>query len=180
MKKTLLVLLLTLTTFLFANESHHMHHSPPETALKEAGNDAFGTIQEVIQVLNNNPHTNWKEVNIEALRQHLVDMHDMTFNVNVLSQQPIENGVLISLKATTARAQDALTRVFKAHPMMLEKESGWKMDVKLKEGMYTLTITTSKLNEVDKIRGLGYIGIMAWGGHHQPHHWMMATGKNPH
>jgi len=45
---------------------------------------------------------------------------------------------------------------------------------------YIITATTAKENEIDKVRGLGYIGLMAYGAHHQPHHWMMATGKNPH
>ena len=43
-----------------------------------------------------------------------------------------------------------------------------------------LTTTTENPGEVSKIRGLGYIGLMASGGHHQLHHWAMATGVNPH
>jgi len=146
----------------------------------EAGNDAFGTIQEIITLLSNDPDTNWKEVNIEALRRHLVDMQDMTINVNVLSQKPIPNGLLAIVEPTTPRAAKALARVMKAHPAQLANETGWTMQVDQRGRQYALTTTTENPQEVDKIRGLGYIGLMAYGMHHQPHHWMMATGKNPH
>jgi hypothetical protein len=42
-----------------------------------------------------------------------------------------------------------------------------------------ITISETPKNEA-KIRGLGYIGLMAYGDHHQRHHWAMATGKSPH
>jgi len=47
-------------------------------------------------------------------------------------------------------------------------------------GIFTIAVTTDQLQDVDKIRGLGYIGIMAYGSHHQRHHWAMASGQNPH
>ena len=107
-------------------------------------------------------------------------MHDMTINIQVLSQKPIRMGVLATLKATTQRADEALIRVFRAHPKMLAMETGWSMHVAKIDDVYEISITTSKEEEIEKIRALGYIGIMAWGDHHQSHHWMMATGENPH
>lgn len=163
-----------------SEQQHHMHHGSMKAPLSEAGNDAFGTIQEVIKKLNADPNTQWKDVNIEALRGHLVDMHNMTINVDVLSQVPIKDGLKATIEPTTKRANEALQRVFSAHPKMLTMETGWTMQVTKEYENYTLTITTTKKEEIDKIRALGYIGIMAWGDHHQPHHWMMATGKNPH
>lgn len=161
--------------------NHHAHNlNGSASKLTEAGNDAFGTIQEVINKLNNDPNTDWAKVDIEALRQHLLDMNDMTLNVEVISQTPIRNGLQTIIKPTTARAEEALDRVFKAHPGQLQRETGWQMRVKKTDKQYTLT-TTSKISaEADKIRGLGYIGLMAYGNHHQPHHWGMATGNNPH
>jgi len=31
-----------------------------------------------------------------------------------------------------------------------------------------------------KIKALGFFGMKASGSHHQAHHWMMASGHNPH
>jgi hypothetical protein len=148
--------------------------------LTEPGNDAFGTIQEVIRVLEADPNTDWSKVNLESLRQHLVDMHNMTFNVTVLSQKPVDNGVEILVLPDSAAAGASLDRVFAAHPAQLEMETGWKMTVRKKDGKYDLVVTTQNLSEVAKVRGLGYIGILATGAHHQLHHWAMATGQHPH
>lgn len=160
------------------NHEHKMEMS--SRGLTEAGNDAFGTIQEVIAKLNNNPNTDWTKVNLEALRQHLLDMNDMTLNVEVVSQEPIRNGMKAIVRPTTARAALALERVFKAHPTMLKKETGWTMLIKKQNDQYILTTTSENPRDTSKIRGLGYIGLMAYGNHHQPHHWAMATGENPH
>jgi len=152
----------------------------PVSKLSEAGNDAFGTIQEVITQLNDDPSTDWNRVDLEALRQHLRDMNDMTLNVEVHSQQAIENGMVAVVEAITPRAAEALARVSQAHPAQLQKETGWSMKVTQDGNVFTFTATTDKPQEVDKIRGLGYIGLLAAGPHHQPHHWAMATGNSPH
>jgi len=160
--------------------NHEHKTEASDTRLTEAGNDAFGTIQEVIAKLNSDPDTDWSKVNLEALRRHLQDMHDMTLNVDVISQKPISNGLEAIIKPTTTRAATALERVFQAHPMQLQRETGWSMQVVKNNGQYTLTITSEKSEDTSKIRGLGYIGLMAYGKHHQPHHWAMANDKNPH
>ncbi len=173
-------------TAAFAAEKHSMmmHHEHKMGAsnniLTEAGNDAFGTIQEVIAKLNNDPNTDWGKVNLEVLRQHLLDMNDMTLNVAVISQKSIHNGLEVTVRPTTDRAELALTRIFKAHPLMLKRETGWTMKVVKNNGLYMLTTTSDDSKDTLKIRGLGYIGLMAYGTHHQSHHWAMATGKNPH
>jgi len=160
----------------------NMNHagSDTKTVLTEAGNDAFGTIQEVIKKLEETPDTDWSKVNIEALRVHLLDMQDMTLNIEVLSQKNITNGAEATVKATTPRAYKALKRVFMAHPSQLKSETGWDMNIKEREKNFIITTTTSNKSEINKIRGLGYIGLMAYGPHHQQHHWMMANGQEPH
>jgi hypothetical protein len=150
--------------------------SAPSALLIEAGNDAFGTVQEVVRLLSNDPDTDWSKVNLEALRLHLLDMEDMVSNVKVLSQTPIDYGMVAVVKPTTNRASEALKRIFMAHPQMLKSESGFDMKVGFDYGQYTLTTTTSNPADVDKIRGLGYIGLMAFGSHHQAHHVSIAKG----
>ena len=163
-------------------EHSSMHSSQPNIIVMptEAGNDAFGTIQEIMSILLRDPTTDWEKVNFEALRSHLSDMQDMTLNIEVISQKPIKNGLVSVIKPTTARSKVSLKRVFSAHPRMLAMESSFKMDVKYEDGIYTITTTTNKTSDVAKIRGLGYIGLMAYGNHHQSHHLSLAKGDNPH
>ena len=147
--------------------------------LTEAGTDPFAVIQEAIALLEANPDTDWSTVNIEALRLHLIEMQDMTLNVTV-EQQPISLGFMAVITPTTNRALQSMAQVLSAHPSQMKEETGWDMVVTNNNGIFTIAVTTDQLQDVDKIRGLGYIGIMAYGSHHQPHHWAMASGENLH
>lgn len=150
------------------------------TPLKEAGNALFGTIQEAIKQLDADLNTNWEKVDLEGLRQHLIDMKNFAEYVDVLSQEKIEKGTTIIIKAQNPIAQASLTRAMSAHPGMLKSETSWNMTATPDGDKYVLTITTEKPEEVARLRALGYIGVMALGGHHQIHHWSMASGSNPH
>ena len=158
-----------------ANNNHfQMNENGP---LMEPGNEIFGTIQEVVQKLEADPKTDWAKVNLEALRQHLLDMKAFTEEVSVISQKPIENGIMIQVKPETERANGALKRLFKMHPAMLKMEKGWDMITKQDKNQWIITVTTNDKSGVEEIRALGYIGLLADGAHHQYHHWMIATGQ---
>lgn len=170
-----------------ASENGHSHNAShdhaamhPDVTLTEAGNDVFGTLQEVIRALNENPNTDWSQVDLEALRQHLLDMRDMTLNVDVIESEALKNGAQWTIQATTKRAQAALTRVLAAHPEQLAHETGWVMTVEHADEKFQIQVTSQHAKDAAKIQGLGYIGIMAYGDHHQPHHWAMANSANPH
>jgi hypothetical protein len=179
-------------TIVMPMASAHMHHAnmshtammghniaPTQVVLTESGTDPFATLQEVIAALESNTNTSWEKVNIEALRLHLVEMQDMTINVDV-KQRHIDNGFQAVVLPTTSRAVKSLTRVLSGHPAQMKAETGWDMQVQINNSVFTLTVTTDNAKDVAKIRGLGYIGVMAYGNHHQPHHWAMASGDNPH
>jgi hypothetical protein len=37
------------------------------------GQDAFGAVQEIVRMLEADPETDWSKVDLEVLRQHLID-----------------------------------------------------------------------------------------------------------
>lgn len=164
------------------HHQHGMQHGTPHaTPLTAPGNAAFAAIQEVVVKLLADPDTDWRRVNLEALRRHLVDMQNFVLNVDVTRQEPVAGGVEFTVKATTPGAAASLDRLFSAHPAILKQETGWDMIVvNHRDGAYTARVTSANPDDVMKIRGLGYIGIVAMGRHHQMHHWLMATGSNPH
>lgn len=158
----------------------HMQGMSGHSMLTEPGNDAFGTIQEVVRKLRANPHTDWSRVNLEALRQHLIDMDNFTKRVSVISKRNIKSGVELEVRPDDKQAYASLTRALSAHPRMIKQEFGWDMKVSGKAPVYRIRVTSPRAQDVEQIRGLGYIGIMAMGNHHQMHHWIIATGGNPH
>ena len=155
-------------------------HAADSTVLQAPGHDVFGTVQEVIRRLEADSTTDWSEVNVQRLHRHLKDMHQVALNVAVEEQAPIESGVRLRVRPEGKDARASLDRVLEAHPHMLQQETGWTMEVEAVENGYVLRVTTEDAADVEKIRALGYMGLLAYGNHHQRHHWHLVQGQHPH
>src|SRR5215471_17152427 len=66
------------------------------TAPTLPGQDAFGAIQEIVQILEADPKTDWSKVDLEGLRQHLIDMNDVTLKADA-DAKPIDGGLEIAI-----------------------------------------------------------------------------------
>ena len=141
------------------------------------GQDAFGAIQEVMQMLEANPATDWSKVNIAALREHLVDMNDVTLRATA-NERMLDNGIEIAVTGE-GRTLAAIKRMVPAHVHELA-EIGWKAKTEDLPNGVKLTVTASEAAPLTKLKALGFFGIMVQGGHHQPHHLMMAKGEFVH
>ncbi len=140
------------------------------------GQDAFGTIQEIVQMLEADPATDWSKVNIAALREHLIDMHEVTLRARAVERM-IDNGIEITVTGE-GRTRDAIKRMVPAHMRELAN-SGWTTKTEdLADGV-KVTVTTADTGRIARLKGLGFMGLMVQGGHHQPHHLMMAKGQFP-
>jgi hypothetical protein len=141
------------------------------------GQDAFGTIQEIVRILETDPNTDWSKVNIDALRAHLIDMNEVTLNA-VADQRALDAGVEITVTGE-GRTADAIKRMVPAHVHDL-KAMGWEAEaVELPNGV-RLIVTSADPEQVTKLKALGFMGIMVQGSHHQMHHLMMAKGAFTH
>jgi hypothetical protein len=137
------------------------------------GQDAFGAIQEIVQILESDPTTDWSKVNIGVLREHLIDMNDVTLRA-VASERMTDTGIEIAVTGE-GRTRDAIKRMVPAHARELAAH-GWNATTAERPDGVTLTVAASEKMSLVKLKALGFIGIMAQGGHHQPHHLMMAKG----
>jgi hypothetical protein len=142
------------------------------------GQDAFGAIQEIVGILESDPKTDWSKVNLEALRQHLIDMNEVTLKANAVAK-PIDEGVEISVTGDQ-RTAAAIQRMLPAHAKELSQLNGWSAKTELVPNGVLLTVTSSNPQQVQHIRGLGFIGLLVSGSHHQPHHLAMAKGEFVH
>lgn len=141
------------------------------------GQDAFGAIQEVVQILESDPTTDWSKVDIAALREHLIDMNDVTLNA-AATQRATDNGVEI-LVTGEGRTLAAIKRMVPAHVNELD-HLGWNAKTEELPNGVKLTVTANGAVPLAKLKALGFIGIMVQGGHHQPHHLAMAKGEFVH
>jgi hypothetical protein len=138
------------------------------------GQQAFGTIQEIVQMLEADPATDWSKVNIAALHEHLIDMDEVTMRA-VTTEQPLDNGVEIAVTGQ-GRTLQAIKRMIPAHVNEL-KQLGWIARTEdLPDGV-KMTVTSGDPQQVTKLKALGFMGIMVQGSHHQQHHLMMAKGE---
>lgn len=162
---------------------------PPSTApaarrqavpLAEPGNAAFAAVAEVVRELDARPDTDWSRVDLEALRLHLRDMQLFTLEAEVVEREEIPGGLRVTVTGTGPEASRAVGRALRAHAPMLERETGWSAAVAGAGKATTLTVTADRPADAEKVRGLGYIGLMATGAHHRRHHWRIATGGSPH
>ena len=141
--------------------------------LSEPGQSAFAAIAEVIAVLEADPNTDWNNVNIDALREHLRDMEVVTIDSTAVAED-VDGGV----RFTITGAPDvvpSITRMALGHAGVMDGVDGWKYSAEALENGAILTVLVPD-SDLAKLKGIGFYGMLASGMHHQPHHWMMANG----
>ena len=57
------------------------------------------------------------------------------------------------------------------------REIGWNAKSDELPNGVKLTVTANEEQPLTKLKALGFMGIMVQGGHHQPHHLMIAMGQ---
>lgn len=158
------------------DHAQHMHGAGAPVPT-HPGQEAFGTIQEIVRILEADPKTDWSKVNIGALREHLIDMDEVTLRARS-NERPLDNGIEITITGE-GRTLAAIQRMVPAHTRELVA-LGWSASTHELPNGVTLIVTSSDPYQVVKLKALGFIGIMVQGAHHQPHHLMMAKGEFAH
>ncbi len=145
--------------------------------LSEPGQGAFAAIAEAIAALDADPNTDWSKVNIRALRDHLRDM-DLVTIWSQSSAKDIPGGQVFTVTGN-ADVAPSIQRMLSAHARVMNGVDGWHYTAENIEGGARLSVTVPEA-DLTRLKALGFYGILASGMHHQPHHWMIASGINPH
>lgn len=143
-----------------------------------AGQAAFGAIQEVVALLQADPETDWSKVDIDALRQHLIDMDEVTMRAAV-RKAPIDGGLRLEITGD-GRTLDAIRRMVADHARSIDGMNGWRVRSEPIANGALLRVTASAIGDAVKIRALGFAGLLALGDHHRSHHRAMARGEMVH
>ncbi len=143
--------------------------------LSEPGQSAFAAIAEVVAVLNADPNTDWESVNIDALREHLRDMDVVSIDSRTVTETV--DGGLRFIVTGDADVGLSIQRMVIGHAQVMDGVDNWRYEATEIADGAVLTIIPPAADLV-KLQGLGFYGMLASGMHHQPHHWMMATGNS--
>lgn len=169
-----------------AQTASHVHepgmsHGDSNSALAmptQAGQAAFGAVQEITALLEGSPGVDWKKVDLEALRRHLIDMDNVTLRARIEASE-IEGGARFVLTGE-GEVRESIRRMAPAHAATVDGQGGWRFAYEPHPEGAIVTVRAEREADAAKIRGLGFIGLLARGMHHQEHHLMIALGNAPH
>ncbi|HUG28619.1 MAG TPA: hypothetical protein VMK53_10030 [Gemmatimonadales bacterium] len=152
-----------------------MEHEAPQAT--EPGQAAFAAITEVVKILEADSATDWSKVDLEALRQHLIVMDDLTMRALVRARA-IAGGLEMTVTGA-GRVADAIQRMVTAHAPLMEQAGPWRAVATPVDGGVRWSVTAREASDLaiqTRIRGLGFIGLMVQGAHHTEHHLLIAKG----
>ena len=142
------------------------------------GQDAFGAIAEIVRMLEADPATDWSKVDLERLRQHLIDMNEVMLRSAVRPTR-VPGGLAMEITGE-GRTEQAIRAMVVPHAAELDRMPEWAATTESIPNGVRLTVTAEKPEDtqlVARIRGLGFAGLMTQGAHHQPHHLAMPKGE---
>ena len=142
--------------------------------LSEPGQSAFAAIAEVVATLEADPNTDWASVDINALRDHLRDMDVVTIRSSATTE-PVDGGLRFVVTGNVD-VVPSIERMTLGHASVMDGVDGWGYSAEVVDGGAAITVTVPEA-DMARLAGLGFYGMLASGMHHQPHHWMMATGN---
>jgi hypothetical protein len=82
----------------------HGQHHPAAGGQMQPGQDAFAAIAEVVRILEFDPSTDWSRVDLERLRQHLIDMNEVVLRAAVKAT-PVTGGLAMDITGSGRTAQ---------------------------------------------------------------------------
>jgi hypothetical protein len=157
-----------------------MHHGDVsgDSSPKLPGQDAFGAMQEIVAILEADPATDWSKVDLDGLREHLIDMNEVALHAR--AEERLVTGGLDMLVTGEGRTLEAIRRMIPADAHAIDGLRGWHSVAATIPNGVRWSVTSSDPAQVVHIRGLRFAGILVSGSHHQPHHLMMARGEFHH
>ncbi len=158
----------------------HQQHHRAGGGQSMPGQDAFGAMAEVVRILEADPATDWSKVDMERLRQHLIDMNEVVLRASVKATQ-VPGGLAMDVTGGGRTARSIRDMVM-PHSAELDGMPGWSAKAEpIPEGVRLIVVARdpSDAKTVTRIRGLGFAGLLVQGGHHAPHHLAMAKGEMP-
>ena len=162
-----------------ATHAEHMRamHGAMSAEPTMSGQDAFGAIAEIVRLLDADPATDWSRVDLERLRQHLIDMNEVTLR-SFVKQTRVPGGLAMEITGA-GRTAKAIRAMLVPHAAELDRMPQWSATTEPIGGGVRLTViakTPDDAKTVARIRGLGFAGLITEGAHHQAHHLAMAKG----
>jgi hypothetical protein len=144
---------------------------------KQPAQSAYAAIGEIVRILKADSTTDWSKVDLEAVRQHMIDMDAVTMRAAV-TQKVVPGGLTMTITGD-AKVAASIKRMVTSHAGMLDQDPQFHATVAPLSGGVQLTVTARNASDarlVAMIRGEGFAGLLTEGDHHARHHMALARG----
>src|SRR5581483_11935545 len=125
----------------FAQHPAH-RHGPPGSAPIMPGHDTFGAIAEIVRILEADPATDWSTVDIERLRQHLIDMNEVMLR-SAVTQAPVPGGLAMDITGA-GRTEQAIRAMVVPHAAELDRMGAWSARTEIIAGGVRLIVVAKR------------------------------------
>ncbi|WP_428646569.1 hypothetical protein [Roseibium sp.] len=160
------------------HEMHGVDPDVPSGAPREPGQSAFAAIQEIVAILDADPQTDWRKADLPALRRHLIDMNNVTLSAQV-EATPIADGFRFTVTGD-GEVATSIRRMVTAHAATMSGIRGFSYETEDTGNGAIMTVHAADKADLPMLAGLGFVGVMTLGAHHQEHHLAIASGRSPH
>jgi len=145
---------------------------------QSGGDSVFTQIQNQVRTLQQDPDTDWTQVDLTALQQHLVDMEHLSLFAEV-STQYLANGLRYTVTGQ-GRTLAAIQRMVPMHAQQIATELGMQVEAEATAEGAWISVITADDKERAMYQAIGFLGLMTLGEHHDAHHQSMAGGSSGH
>jgi hypothetical protein len=133
---------------------------------------------EVVRTLEADAATDWSKVDMERLRQHLIDMDEVVLRASVKATQ-VPGGLSMDVTGE-GRTVRSIRDMVIPHAAELDGMPAWSAKAEpIPDGVRLIVAARDAADPktAARIRGLGFAGLLVQGGHHGPHHLAMARER---
>ncbi len=154
---------------------NHLHYDRAEVVQRLKGQEALGTVQEIVGLLLADPRTDWSSVSIDRLRDYLVDLDQVMLRSRV---EPLSTDAGLELRVTGDGAVlDAIKRVVPVHSDVMNGFRSWSVSAEVEDDAVRVEITSDDRAERAVIEALGFYGFLASGVHRPSELIAIARGR---
>jgi hypothetical protein len=146
-------------------------------SLQEGGQSTFAALIEIVDLLEKEGSTNWSKVDIDGLREHLLDMDQLILNTTSMTSLVGEKQIQFNIRGTSSSVP-SIHRMVPAHSRFIQQSRGWSISYGLDDDGATLAISAEDTATIERLSALGFYGFMSLDSHHQAHHYQMALGNS--
>ena len=150
----------------------------PVDAFGDGARHAFKVLAGLVARLEADPTTDWRRVDLEAVRRHLADLERVTLAAEVRAEE-LPGGVGLTVTGPDPASVAAIRRLLPERAARLAEARRWKVaTVTVPEGL-RVEVRSLDPREAGRIRALGLTGLLVVGPLDEAYLLGLARGEPP-